>query len=162
MTQPITACRRNAEDLRAGTKVRDRFLLDRINMARDHSTVHVEPQLALMDAANPAQAHLVLPDLAISGARGAHDLVCALDRLPEFRDLPHRLSGRLAHVEDFRFRNHLSRYTAAFGLKPFVEGYRFEEDRKCSHPLLRRGSFPVFVSKAFPPEAATLPMTVNR
>src|SRR5467141_3824320 len=151
MAEPVAPGRRNAEDLRSGTEVRDRFLLDRINMARDDSTIHVEPELALVDAANPAQTDLVFPDLAISGARGAHDFVGALDGFPEFRDLPHRLPGRFAHVEDFRFRNHRCRYTASIGLKPFAEGYRNPEDLKCSHPLLRRGSFPVFVSKTFAP-----------
>src|SRR2546427_6363242 len=98
MAEPVAPGRRNAEDLRSGTEVRDRFLFDRINMARDYSTIHVEPEFALVDAANPAQTDLVFPDFAVPRARGAHDLVCALDRFPEFRDLPHRLPGRLAHV----------------------------------------------------------------
>src|SRR5438309_11065936 len=40
--------------------------------------------------------------------------------------------------------------------------YRIVEERKCSQPFPRRGSFPVFVIKTFPPEEATFPITVRR
>src|SRR5712692_11182681 len=59
-----------------------------------------------MHAANAAQADLAFADLAIAGTRRAHDLVRALDRLPELGDLSHRLARRLPDIEDFRFRNH--------------------------------------------------------
>src|SRR5712692_12082435 len=59
-----------------------------------------------MHAANAAQADLAFADLAIAGTRRAHDLVRALDRLPELGDLPCRLARRLPDIEDFRFRNH--------------------------------------------------------
>src|SRR6266849_1009416 len=59
-----------------------------------------------MHAANAAQADLAFADLSIAGTRRSHDLVRALDRLPELGDLSHRLARRLPDIEDFRFRNH--------------------------------------------------------
>src|SRR5437899_8649065 len=106
MAKPVTAGRRNAEDLRSGTVVRHRFLLDRVDVARDDASIDVQPELALVNPANATQANLVLANLAIAGTRRAHDLVRALDRLPELGDLPHRLARRLPDIEDFRFRNH--------------------------------------------------------
>src|SRR6195256_2418056 len=41
-------------------------------------------------------------------------------------------------------------------------GYRIVEERKCSQPFPRRGSFPVFEISTLPPEAATFPITVRR
>src|SRR2546426_11055409 len=106
MAKPVTASRCDAEDLRSRTVVRHRFLLDRVDMARDHASVHVQPKLALVNPADATQANLVLADLAVAGTRCAHDLVRALDRPPELGDLPHRLARRLPDIEDFRFRNH--------------------------------------------------------
>src|SRR5438445_12376584 len=106
MAKPVTVSRCDAEDLRSRTVVRHRFLLDRVDMARDHASVHVQPKLALVNPADATQANLVLADLAVAGTRRAHDLVRALDRLPELGDLPHRLARRLPDIEDFRFRNH--------------------------------------------------------
>src|SRR3989454_741008 len=118
--KPVTARRCNAEDLRSGTVVCHGFLFDRVHVARDHPAVHVQPELALVHAANPAQADLAFADLAIAGARRAHDLVRALDRLPELGDLPRRLARRFPDIEDFRFRNHVLRYTGPIGLKHFA------------------------------------------
>src|SRR3989441_2376109 len=121
-TQPITSGRRDAEDLRSRPIVRDRFLLDRVDVARDHPAVHVEPQLAIVNASNPAQPNLALADLAVPRARGAHDPVRPLDGLPELGDFAHRLARRLADVKDFRLRNHRCQYTARLGLKHFASG----------------------------------------
>src|SRR5207245_3907592 len=87
MAKPVTTRGRDAEDLRSGPVVRHGFLLDRVDVARDHPPVHVEPELALVNASNPAQPDLALADLAVPRARGAHDLVRALDGLPELGDL---------------------------------------------------------------------------
>src|SRR6266571_5471204 len=106
VAKPVTSGRGNAEDLRSGPVVRDRFLLDRVDVARDDASVHVQPELALVNPADATQANLALADLAIAGTRRAHDLVRALDRLPELGDLPGRLARRLPDIEDFRFRNH--------------------------------------------------------
>src|SRR3989454_2419563 len=106
MAKPVTAGRRDAEDLRPGPVVRHGFLFNRVDVARDDPPVHVQPELALVNAANAAQADLALADLAVAGTRRAHDLVRALDRLPELGDFPHRLAWRLPDIEDFRFRNH--------------------------------------------------------
>src|SRR3989441_4053470 len=122
MAKPITSGRRDAEDLRPRPVVRDGFLLDWVDVPRDHPAVHVEPQLALVNAANPAQSDLALADLAVPRARGAHDLVRALDGLPELGDLAHRLARPLPDVEDFRLRNHPCQYTAPLGLKHFASG----------------------------------------
>src|SRR2546428_6781193 len=54
------------------------------------------------------------------------------------------------------------RYTGPIGLKHFVADYRMPEERKCSQPFARSGSLPVFVTSTFPPDAATLPITVSR
>src|SRR3989441_9225212 len=120
MAKPVTASRCDAEDLRSRTVVRHRFLLDRVDMARDHASVHVQPKLALVNPADATQANLVLADLAVAGTRCAHDLVRALERPPELGDLPRRLARRLPDIEDFRFRDHLYRYTGPIGLKHFV------------------------------------------
>src|SRR3990170_9105284 len=117
--EPVTARRRNAEDLRAGAVVRHGLLLDRVYVACDNPTVYVEPQLALVHAANPAQTDLILPDFAIPRARRAHDLVRALNGLPELRDLAHRLARRLAHVKDFLFRDHGPTPYGPFRVKVF-------------------------------------------
>src|SRR3989442_11823863 len=122
MAKPITSGRRDAEDLRPRPVVRHGFLLDRVDIARDHAAVHVKPQLALVHAANPAQADLALADLAVARARGAHDLAGSLDGLPELGDLAHRLARRLPDVEDFRLRNHRCQYPAPLGLKHFASG----------------------------------------
>src|SRR2546422_8667859 len=106
MAKPVAPRRRDAEDLRSGPVVRHGFLFDRVDVARDDPPVHVQPELALVNAANAAQTDLALADLAIAGTRRAHDLVRALDRLPELGDFPHRLAWRLPDIEDFRFRNH--------------------------------------------------------
>src|SRR2546428_8564355 len=53
-------------------------------------------------------------------------------------------------------------YTGPIGLKHFVTGYRIPEERKCSQPFPRKGSFPVFVTRMLPPDAATLPIIVSR
>src|SRR5256886_17202597 len=104
MAKPITSGRRDAEDLRPRPVVRHGLLLDRVDVPRDHPPVHVEPELAFVHPANPAQPDLALADLAVPRARGAHDLVRALDGLPELGDLAHRLARRLPDVEDFRLR----------------------------------------------------------
>src|SRR3990172_3395717 len=117
--EPVTARRRNAEDVGAGAVVRHGLLLDRVYVACDNPTVHVQPQLALVHAANPAQTDLILPDFAVPRARGAHDLVRALDGLPELRDLAHRFAGRFADVEDLLFRNHEQSPYGPFGVKVF-------------------------------------------
>src|SRR5947208_13068505 len=122
VAKPITTGRRDAEDLRSGPIVRHRLLLDRIDVPGDHPSVHVEPKLALVHAADAAQAHLALADLAVPRARGAHDLVRAFDGLPELGDLAHRLAGGLADVEDFLLRDHRPRYTARLGAKYFGLG----------------------------------------
>src|SRR2546425_11898289 len=106
MAKPVTASRCDAEDLRSRTVVRHCFLLDRVDMARDHASVHVQPKLALVNPADATQANLVLADLAVAGTRCAHDLVRALGRPPELGGLPRRLARRLPNIEDFRFRNH--------------------------------------------------------
>src|SRR6266540_6254047 len=121
MAEPVTARRRDAEDLRPRPPVRDGFLLDRVDVARDDATVDVEPELPLVHAPNAAEPDLALADLAVPRARGAHDLVRALDRPPELGDLAHRLARRLPDVEDLRLRDHPP-YTAAFGLKSFGDG----------------------------------------
>src|SRR5213594_390754 len=54
------------------------------------------------------------------------------------------------------------RYTGPIGLKHFVSRYRMPEERKCSQPFARSGSFPVFVTRMLPPDAATLPIIVSR
>src|SRR5437016_11556046 len=122
MAKPVTTRGRDAEDLRSGPVVRHGFLLDRVDVARDHPPVHVEPQLAFVHPANAAQPDLTLADLAVARARGAHDLFRALDGLPELGDLAHRLARRLPDVEDFRLRNHRCQYTAPLGLKHFASG----------------------------------------
>src|SRR5205809_5973280 len=66
--KPITTGRRDAEDFRSGPIVRHRFLLDRIDVPGDHPSVHVEPEFAFVHAADAAQAHLALADLAVPGA----------------------------------------------------------------------------------------------
>src|SRR6266508_3840161 len=161
MTEPVTSRRRDAEDLRSGPPVRHGLLLDWINVTRDHATVDVQPELPLVHASNAAQPDLALADLAVPRARGAHDLVRALDRLPELGDLAHRLARRLPDIEDLRLRDHRP-YTDPFGLKPCGRRYRIPEGRKCSQPLFWSGSTPDFVTRTFPPEAATLPITVSR
>src|SRR5947209_775540 len=93
--------RGNAEDLRSRSIVGDRFLLDRIDVSGNHTSVDVEPQLALVHSANAAQTNLALADLAVAGARRAHDFVRALDRLPELGDFPHRSARWLTDIEDF-------------------------------------------------------------
>src|SRR3989442_14268847 len=120
MAKPVTASRCDAEDLRSRTVVRHRFLLDRVGIARDPALVHVQPKLALVNPADATQANLVLADLAVAGTRCAHDLVRALDRPPELGDLPRRLARRLPDIEDFRFRDHLYRYTGPMGIKHFL------------------------------------------
>src|SRR6266487_3648234 len=121
MAEPVTARRRDAEDLRSRPPVRDGFLLDWVDVTRDDATVDIQPELPLVHAADPAQPDLPLADLAVPRARGAHDLVRALDRPPELGDLAHRLARRLPDVEDLRLRDHPP-YTAAFGLKSFGDG----------------------------------------
>src|SRR5438876_6405806 len=106
VAKPVAPRGRNAEDFRPRPVVRDGFLLDRVDVSRDHASVDVQPELAFVDPANPAQADLAFADLAIAGTCRAHDLVRALDRPPELGDLPHRLARRLPNIEDFRFRNH--------------------------------------------------------
>src|SRR2546425_10864041 len=147
MAKPITSGRRDAEDLRPRPVVRHGFLLDRVDVARDHPPIHVEPQLALVHPANPAQPDLALGDLTVARARGAHDLAGSLDGLPELGDLAHRLARRLPDVEDFRLRNHRCQYTAPLGLKHFAsglpnpgrtEGFR-AIDPSASARILRRG-----------------------
>src|SRR6266581_3634884 len=161
VAQPVAPSRRDAEDLRSRPPVRDGFFLNRIDMTRNDPSVDVEPELALVHPADPAQPDLALADFAVPRARGAHDLVRALDRLPEFGDLAHRLARRLPDIEDLRLRDHRP-YTDPFGLTPFVRRYRIPEGRKCSHPLFRSGSTPDLVTRTFAPEAATLPITVSR
>src|SRR6266568_2175510 len=161
MAEPVTARRRDAEDLRSGPPVRDGFLFDWVDVTRDHATVDVQPEFPLVHASNAAEPDLALADLAVPRARGAHNLVRPLDWLPELRDLAHRLARRLPDVEDLRLRDHPP-YTGPFGLKPFAAGYRIPEGRKCSQPLFRSGSMPDFVTRTFPPEEATLPITVSR
>src|SRR5438445_5875075 len=162
VAEPVTSGRRDAEDLRPGPVVRHGFLFDRVHVARDDPAVDVQPELAFVNTANPAQADLTFADLAVAGTRRAHDLVRALDRLPELGDFSHRLARRLPDIEDFRFRNHRPRYTGPIGLKHFVADYRIPEERKCSQPLARSGSLPVFVTSVLPPDAATLPIVVSR
>src|SRR2546426_7443784 len=106
MAKPVTSGRCNAKNLRSRPIVRHRFLLDRINVARDDAAIHVEPKLALVHAADPAEADLTFADLAIPRAGGAHDLVRPLNGLPQLRDLAHRPARRLADVEDFLLCNH--------------------------------------------------------
>src|SRR5205807_4311291 len=120
--KPVTTGRRDAEDFRSRTEMRDGFLLDRVDVARDDSSVHVEPKFALVDSANPTESDLAFPDLAIPGARGAHDLVRPFDGPPELGDFADRLAGWLPDVEDFRFRNHACTYTAPIGEKYFWSG----------------------------------------
>src|SRR3972149_2648454 len=117
--EPVTARRRDTEDLGSRAIVGHGLLLDRVYVACDNPTVHVQPQLALVHAANPAQTDLILPDFAVPRARGAHDLVRALDGLPELRDLAHRFAGRFADVEDLLFRNHEQSPYGPFGVKVF-------------------------------------------
>src|SRR6266571_600464 len=106
VAQPVAPSRRDAENLRSRPPVRDGFLLNRIDVTRNDPSVDVEPELPLVHAADPAQPDLALADFAVPRARGAHDLVRALDRPPELGDLAHRLARRLPDIEDFRFRNH--------------------------------------------------------
>src|SRR5437773_944149 len=101
VAKPIASGRGNAEDLRSRSIVGDRFLLDRIDVSGNHTSVDVEPQLALVHSANAAQTNLALADLAVAGARRAHDFVRALDRLPELGDFPHRSARWLTDIEDF-------------------------------------------------------------
>src|SRR5438477_7558256 len=115
--KPITTGRRDAEDLRSGPIVRHRFLLDRIDVPGDHPSVHVEPELALVHAADATQAHLALADLAVPRAGGAHDLVRPFDGLPQLGHFAHRLARRLADVEHFLLGAHRPRYTARLGAK---------------------------------------------
>src|SRR2546422_3475116 len=105
-TQPVATCRRDTEDLRSWPIVRHGFLFNRVDVARDDPPVHVQPELALVNAANAAQADLAFADLAVAGTRRAHDLVRAFDGLPELGDLPHRLARRFPGIEEFRCRNH--------------------------------------------------------
>src|SRR5467141_2042474 len=120
VAQPVTTRRRDTEDLRSGPEVRHRFLFYWIDVPGDHTTVHVQPQLPFVDAANAAEANLALPNFAVPRAGGAHDLVRPLDRFPQFRDFAHRAARRLADVEDFLLRNHRRRDTAPPGAKYFV------------------------------------------
>src|SRR3972149_7294379 len=117
--EPVTARRRDTEDLRSRAIVGHGLLLDRVYVACDNPTVYVEPQLALVHAANPAQTDVILPDFAVPRARRAHDLVRALNGLPELRDLAHRLARRLAHVKDFLFRDHGPTPYGPFRVKVF-------------------------------------------
>src|SRR6266545_1335564 len=123
VAKPVTPSRRDAENLRSRPPVRDGFLLDRVDVARNDATVDVEPELPLVNAADSAKAYLTFANLAVPRARGAHDLVRALDRPPEFGDLAHRLARRLADIEDLPLRNHPP-YTGRFGLKSFGRRYR--------------------------------------
>src|SRR5439155_15441562 len=113
VAKPVAPRGRNAEDFRPRPVVRDGFLLDRIDVSRDHAPVDVQPELALVDPANAAQANLAFADLAIAGTCRAHDFVRTLDRSPELGDLPHRLARRLPDIEDFRFGDHRSPYTCS-------------------------------------------------
>src|SRR5256885_12039950 len=115
MAKPVTPGRRDAEDFRSRPIVRHRFLLDRINVARDDTAIHVEPKLPLVHAADPAEANLPFADLAVPRARSAHDFVRPLDGFPQLRDLAHRPARRLADVEDFLLRDHRHRDTARPG-----------------------------------------------
>src|SRR5437016_2035965 len=54
VAEPVASGRRDTEDLRSRTVVRHGFLLDWINVSRDHASVDVEPQLALVHPADPA------------------------------------------------------------------------------------------------------------
>src|SRR2546426_7686132 len=141
MAKPVTASRCDAEDLRSRTVVRHRFLLDRVDMARDHASVHVQPKLALVNPADATQANLVLADLAVAGTRRAHDLVRALDRLPELGDLPHRLARRLPDIEDFRFRNHRLSVHWSYRVKTLC-GRLPNAGRTEVFPTLRQERFP--------------------
>lgn len=106
MAQPITARGRDAEDLRAWPIVLHRFLLNRIDVARDHATVDVKPELATVNASDSTEADLSLANLAVPRAGSAHDLVRARYGLPEFGDLAHSLARRLSHVHDVLRRDH--------------------------------------------------------
>jgi len=109
MAEPVTSGRGNTEDLRTRAVVHDGFFLDRVHVARDYPTVHVQPELPVVDAAHPAEPDLALADLAVPGARRAHDLVRALDGFPELSDLPRRVPGRLPDIEgsdQVRLRRH--------------------------------------------------------
>src|SRR3990172_3588682 len=108
------------------------LFLDWIDVSRDDPPVHVEPQLALVDPSDSTETHLALRDLAVAGARSAHDLVGALDGPPEFRDLPHGLPGGFANVQDFLRRNHRSSLVGRRSLK------------RLSSPLSRMGRTEVF------------------
>src|SRR5438093_6492742 len=111
MTKPITTGRRDAEDLRSGPIVRHRFLLDRIDVPGDHPSVHVEPEFAFVYAADAAESHLALADLAVPRAGGAHDLVRPFDGPPQLRDFAHRLARRLADAEHFFLGDPPARFT---------------------------------------------------
>src|SRR5438552_4271738 len=160
MTKPVASGRCDTEDFRPRTIVRHGFLFDRIDVSRDHASVDVEPQLALVDSADATEADLALANLAVPRARGAHDLVRPFDGLPQFRDLAHCLARRLADIEDFLLRNHRPGTLPLSGQNTLRVGYRIVEERKCSQPFPMRGSFPVFVMSTFPPEEATFPLTV--
>src|SRR5436309_15692074 len=108
VAKPVAPRGRNAEDFRPRPVVRDGFLLDWVDVSRDHASVDVQPELAFVDPANPAKAYLALADLAVPSTRRAHDFVRTLDRPPELGDLPHRLARRLPDIEDFRFGDHRS------------------------------------------------------
>src|SRR5207302_4087264 len=65
VAEPVASGRRDTEDLRSRTIVRHGFLLDWINVSRDHAPVDIEPQLALVHPADPAYTDLAFTDLAI-------------------------------------------------------------------------------------------------
>src|SRR3989475_1260865 len=141
VTEPVTSGRRDAEDLRSGPVVRDWFLFNRVDVARDDPAVHVQPELALVNTANPTQADLAFTDLAIAGTRRAHDLVRALDRLPELGDLPRRLARRLPDIEDFRFRNHRPSVHWSYRVKTLCDRLP-NAGRTEVFPALRQERFP--------------------
>src|SRR5437899_4259343 len=141
VAEPVTPGRRDAEDLRPGPVVRHGFLFDRVHVARDDPAVDVQPELAFVNTANPAQADLTFADLAVAGTRRAHDLVRALDRLPELGDLPHRLARRLPDIEDFRFRNHRLSVHWSYRVKTLC-GRLPNAGRTEVFPTLRQERFP--------------------
>src|SRR2546425_13302373 len=109
MAKPVTTRGGDAEDFRARAVVHDGLLLNRIHVARDYPAVHIQPQLAVVDAPHPAEPYLAFADLAVSSARGAHDFVRALDGFPQLSDLPRRMPGGLPDVErrdQVRLRGH--------------------------------------------------------
>src|SRR2546425_4410020 len=141
VAKPVTTRRRDAKDFRPWPIVRHGFLLNRIDVARDDASIHVQPELALVNPANAAQADLPLADLAIAGTRRAHDLVRALDRLPELGDLPHRLARRLPDIEDFCFRNHRLSVHWSYRVKTLCESLP-NAGRTEGFPALRQERFP--------------------